>query len=193
MPDSAWVCCIAVSSSRSAMYWIFSSMVRTTFSPGIGLLLDAAEPFPAGVHRDQHAAGLAAQLVVILALDPAQAFVVHAHVAEDLRCQFAFGIKALGFLLEIDAAQIQGPDAVRGFRVRLARDPAEGTGSFAFGQQFARIGLGDARDQGDGSGQVGNFGRHREHGIHRDRHRQFAAGTVVDDAALGRNFVVRCC
>ena len=29
---------------------------------------------------------------------------------------------------------------------------------------------------------------HREHGIHRDRHGQFAAGTVVDDSALGRNF-----
>ena len=68
-------------------------------------------------------------------------------IAQDLRRQIALGIEAFGFLLEIDAAQIHGPDAVRGFGIRLARDPAEGASRLAFGQKFARIGLGDARDQ----------------------------------------------
>ena len=105
----------------------------------LGLLLDAAKPFAVGVHRDQHAPGLAAQFVVVLALDPAQPFVIHAHVAQHLRRQFALGIKALGFFLEINAAQIQRPDAVARFRRRPCAPPSRSPRSFALRQQFAGI------------------------------------------------------
>ena len=94
----------------------------------IGLLLDAAKPFAAGVHRDQHAAGFAAQFVIIRAFDSAQAFVVHAHIAEHLRCQLAFGIKALGFFLEIDAAQIHAPGCGRRFRRQPCAPPSRKCG-----------------------------------------------------------------
>ncbi len=111
-----------------------------------------------------------------------------AYVPQHLRGQFTLGIEAFGFFLEIDATQIHGPDAVRGFSVRLARDPAEGARRFAFGQQLARVGLGNARHQGDGSGKIGHFRRYGEHRIHRNRHRQFASGAVVDDSPLRGNF-----
>ena len=39
------------------------------------------------------------------------------------------------------------------------------------------------------SGEVRNFGGDGENGIHRDRHRQFASGAVVDDSSLGGNFL----
>ena len=50
----------------------------------IGLLLNAAKPLAAGVHRNQHPPGLAPQPVVVLAFDTAQSFIVHADVPEDL-------------------------------------------------------------------------------------------------------------
>src|SRR2546430_11323301 len=53
-------------------------------SAGIGLPLDPIEVLPAGIHLDQHASGLAAQLFVVFTLDATEAFVVHPDVAQHL-------------------------------------------------------------------------------------------------------------
>ena len=59
-------------------------LTEGTIEHRIGLLLDTAKPLAAGVHGDQHPAGLAAQPVVILAFNAAQSFVVHPDIAQDL-------------------------------------------------------------------------------------------------------------
>ena len=82
------------------MYWMVWSMVSTRFCPGSGGRLHAAEPLAARVNRDQLLAGNAAQIVVELALQTAETFVVHADVAEHLRRQLALGIEPLGFFAE---------------------------------------------------------------------------------------------
>ena len=172
------------------MYWIFSSMVSTTFSPGSGCFLHAAEPLLVGVHRDQHLPGLALQLIVEFALDAAQAFVIRAHVAEHLRRQFALGIEALGFFLEVNAAQ----DSARGCASMVSASALRATQqkvlcALAVGQHSRGSSLGDAGDQGNGAGKIRNFRGHGESRIHRDRHGQFTPGAIVDDAALGRDFI----
>ena len=58
------------------------------------------------VGKDQHLAGLAANVVVERVLDAAQALFVNVHVAKDVRGQFPLGIKTPALPLEIDPAQI---------------------------------------------------------------------------------------
>ncbi len=81
-----------------------------------------------------------------------------------------------------------GADAVRGFGIGFARDPAESTSRLAFGQQFPRIGFDNASDQRYGSRQIGDVGGHGEHGIHGNGHRQLTTGTVINDSSLGCDF-----
>src|SRR2546430_17261141 len=82
----------------------------------------------------------------------------------------------------------QRSDTLGSFGIRFGRHPAERPGSFALGQQFARIGLGDSCDERDGSRQVGHFGGNRKGGIHGNGHGQLASSTVINYAAFGGNF-----
>src|SRR5581483_7456068 len=102
----------------------------------------------ARIHLDQHPAGLATQFVVVLALDAAQALIIHADVAKHLRGQLSLRIEALGFLLEIDALQVQRLDTLRGFYAGFARYPAKRARGLALRENFTRILFRDARDQG---------------------------------------------
>src|SRR5437588_9363089 len=155
---------------------------------GIGLPLDLIEVLPAGIHLDQHASGLAAQLFVVFTLDATEAFVVHPDVAQHLGGEFALGVETLRLFLEVDALEIKPLDTLRNFRIGLACDPAKRARSLALGQDFARIFFRYASDEGNRLCQVRNFCGNGESRVYIDGHREFAARPVVDDAALGRNF-----
>ncbi len=60
---------------------------------GIGIPLHAAKPAALGVHGDQHGAGPAGELGIKLAFHAAQPFIVHTHIAKDLRGELALGIE----------------------------------------------------------------------------------------------------
>ena len=106
---------------------------------GLGLLFDAREPFLAGIDwKSSIRPGLPRSCSSYCALDAAQAFVIGADVAEDLRRQLALGIETLGFFLEVNALQIQSANAVDDVGVRLARHPAESLVRAAIGQHHAR-------------------------------------------------------
>src|SRR5208282_787978 len=124
---------------------------------GFGLLFHTGKPALARVDRNHQLAGLALQLLVELSLQAAQALIVGANVAQNLRRQFSLGIKALGFLLVVDTLQIQRADALNRFGVGLARHPAKGLVRAAVSEHNARIVLRNARYQADSIGQVGSF------------------------------------
>src|SRR5208283_4798726 len=128
----------------------------------------------------------APQLLVELPLQAAQTLIVGANITQDLRRQFALGIKALGFFLKVDALQIQRTDALNHFRIGLACHPAESLVSTAVRQHNSRIVLSNACNQADGISEIGSFRRHDERRVHLDRHRQFTPRAIVDDAALRR-------
>ena len=151
------------------------------------LFLYAAKPFPAGVDGDHHAARLATEFVVVLAFNTAQALVIHAHVAEDLRGQVSVWVVALGFLFKVNSAQVEFADAAGGLGIGFAGHPAESAPGFALRQDFARIRFRNAGDQRDGAGQVRNIRRDGKGGIDRNRHRKFPASAVKDDAAARGN------
>src|SRR5581483_10292070 len=73
---------------------------------GIRLLLQPVKILSPGIDLNQHASRLAAQLVIVLALDAAQPFIVHTDVPKDVSCKFPLRIKPLGFFLEIDPLQV---------------------------------------------------------------------------------------
>ena len=152
---------------------------------GLGLLLDAREPFLAGIHGNLHAARLALKRIVVFALDAAQAFVIGADVAEHLGRELSLGIEALRFFLKVDALQVQGANSINDVRVGFSRDPAESLVSPAVGQHHARVPAADARNQRDGIGQIGNLAGNGEGRIDQDRHGERVALAVVDDTALG--------
>ena len=151
----------------------------------LGFFLNSGEPLLAGVDRDLHAAGLAAQLFVISALDAAQAAIVGAHIAEHLCRQFALGIKAFRFFLEMDSLQIQSTNALDGLGIGFACDPAKRFVSAAISQDEARVFTRNACDQRDRIGKVGHLAGHGKGRIHHDGHGQFVALAVEDNAALG--------
>ena len=154
---------------------------------GVGLALDAAEPFAARVHGDQHLAGRAVQARVEGVLNAAQALVVQSDVADGLRGQFALGIETLRLLLKVDAAQVHGADPLAGFRVHLARDPGEGVRRLEPRHHLPRVAVQDARQQAGGVLRVGNFAGNGKHRVHRNGHGQLVAVAVVNDAAAGRH------
>ena len=153
---------------------------------GFRLLFDTGKPALARVDGNHQLAGLALELLVELSLQAAQPLIVGANVAQNLRRQFALGIKALGFFLVVDALQIQRPDALNRFRIGLACHPAKGLVGAAVGQHDARILLSDARNQADGISEIGGFRGHHERRVHLDGHRQLTPSAIVDNAALRR-------
>src|SRR5690242_4904730 len=96
---------------------------RTRFGSLVGALI----PTVMRVGEDEHARGFAANAAIELVFDSADPFLINVDVTENGRGQIALGIKALIFLLEIDAAQIQLPNVSHGRGRQLARDPYEGT------------------------------------------------------------------
>ncbi len=72
------------------------------------------------------------------------------------------------------------------FHVGFAGYPAEGLAGAAVGEDDAGIVLGDAGNQADRVGEIGDFRGHGEGRVHLDRHGEFASGPVEDDAALRR-------
>ena len=141
----------------------------------------------ARVGSQQHAAGLAFNLVVQGVLDPAQAFVIQADVTDRLRGQIPFGIEALGLALKIDTLQIQFAHA-RGFcRRDAALDPAEGMRRLEAVAEFVRIHPQDRRKQGSHHLRLRKLARHRVDRIHSQAHGQGIHLPVVDGAALGRH------
>jgi hypothetical protein len=142
----------------------------------IRLLLDASKPFTPGVDRNKHTTRFPMKLVI-----------VHADVAQNLGRQISFRVETFRLFLEMNAAQVQRAYAVSDLGVSFSRNPAESPCSFALGKQFPRVNLGNARDQRYCSRKIGYFGGHREHRIHRNRHRQFASGTVINNSALCRH------
>ena len=70
-----------------------------------------ADRLAPGVQGDDHAPLHAVQLLLILVLDPREAGVFHANVAEHLRRKLALGIKTLMLRLKVDATQVEGTNA----------------------------------------------------------------------------------
>src|SRR5437764_2715355 len=118
-------------------------------------------------------------------LDAALPTVLHPHGPEHLCRQIPRRIKALWFLLQVNALQSQRTDALDGLVVRLASDPAEGLVSAAVREHDVIVIPGNSSDQRDCSGEIFDLGRHRESRIHHHRHGEFTASAVVDDAPLG--------
>ena len=77
------------------------------------------------IGKDQHLAGLAADLIVQRVFDAAQSLFVDVHVSENMRSEFSLGIKTPAFALEINSAQIHRGDALRFLGRKFARDPRE--------------------------------------------------------------------
>ena len=121
-----------------------------------------------------------------LALQPAQTLVVSADITQNLRRKFTLRVKTLGFFLKVDALQVHRLDALDHFHIGFTRNPAKRLSGAAVGEDDPGIVPGDAGNQTNGVGQIGDFGRNSEGRVHLDRHGQFASGAVEDDAALGR-------
>ena len=140
--------------------------------------------------EDQHAPGLAADAVVELVFDSADALFVDIHVAENGGGQVALGIKALVLFLKIDAAQIELPDARHGVRRQLAGDPHEGTrGAEPRGDFIRRQTDQHGRQQAAPRDRwIGDLRRHGEAGIDRRAHGQLLQIAVEDIRALGADF-----
>ena len=79
----------------------------------------------AGIERGQHATGNTVQIAIELALHATQTIVIGAHVSQHLGGELAVGIKALEFLLEIDAFEVQRLYPRDLGRFQLARNPCE--------------------------------------------------------------------
>ena len=93
-----------------------------------------------------------------MALEAAQALILSADVANDLRGEFALRVEALGLFLKMDTLKIESTDAGGGFGVGFSRDPTECFVSLAVREEDPRIVVRDAGDQADHVGQVGRFG-----------------------------------
>jgi hypothetical protein len=85
----------------------------------------------------------------------------------------------------MNTLQVQRLDAFNGLVVGFARHPAESFVIAAVGEHHIVIFAGNTRNQGNRGGKIFYFGRHGESRIDQHRHRQFVAGAVIDDAALG--------
>src|SRR6202521_4271292 len=153
---------------------------------GFGLLLHTGKPALARVDGNHQLAGLALQLLVELPLQAAQPLIVGANVPQNLRRQFTFRIKSLRFFLVVDALQIQRPDALNHFGIRLPCHPTEGLVGATIGEHGAGIVFRDARNQADRIGKVGSFRGHHEGRVHLDGHCQLTSSAIVDNAALRR-------
>ena len=92
---------------------------------GLGFMFGRAHHMAARVHGGVHAARLAVQAAVEFLLHTAEAVIVDADVAEDLRGDFAVGIETLEFLLEVNALEVEGFYFGCGFRAEAAGDPCE--------------------------------------------------------------------
>ena len=93
---------------------------------GGGQPLDAAEAAAPGVDLHQHLAVAAADHRVVGRLDAAQAAVVDADVAEQLRRQLLLRVVAAALLHEADALEIEGGDPRRRLRGDEPLDEGEG-------------------------------------------------------------------
>src|SRR6266851_3754341 len=98
LPAMACVLAMAAPSSRSAMYWILSSSVRTTFAPRSAAVKPA---LPRVGHHDDLFA-LAANLAVQLVFDSTQALLIEIDEPQHVRRQVALRVEPLIFLLEIN-------------------------------------------------------------------------------------------
>ena len=151
--------------------------------PGLGRLLDGAEPLAPGIDGDEFLAGNAAQIVVKLAFQPAQALVVSADIAEHMRRQLALGIKALRLLAKVNAAEIQLANAFRGVGVDLALDESEVAIRLQPGNDLLRIHVENFAEEYGRGLLIMNFAGDSEHRININRHRQRITVAIVDVAA----------
>src|ERR1700744_1263644 len=122
VPLSAFTLSIARSSARSAMNWMFSSMVSIRLSPGCGSPPSPPRPCPFAAKARTRCPG---QIVIEAPLQATESVVVGAHVAKHLRGQRFVGIEALELFLEVDAFQVERLHPCNGRRIELAGDPGK--------------------------------------------------------------------
>ena len=107
VPAGACVFSIAAANSRSAMYWIFSSSVSTTFDAAVALRFAAIKPALARVGHHHNFFAFAADQVVVFVFDSPEPFFVHIHESQNVRRQIALRVIPLIFFLKINALQVQ--------------------------------------------------------------------------------------
>ncbi len=174
------------------MYWIVWSIGQHQVLARVRGTLNPAEPLAPRVDRDQLLAGNAAEIVIEFALQAAQALVIHAHIAEDLCCQFPLGIEALGLLAEADAFQVQFANTIRRVGVDLALEVDEIPVALQVGDDLLRVHVENFAQQVGGLLLVGDFAGHCKYGININGHRKGITVAVVDvaTARLDRNDAV---
>ena len=200
VPFEAWVRSSAESSARSAMNWMFSSMVRTRFSPGSGSRSWLSSTWRRASSAVSMRPGTPCRSLVVFALHASEAIVIGAHVSQDLRGKLAVGIEALEFLLEIHAFEIQRfhPRDLRG--VKFARDPGEVSRGVQPGRNLMRgseaVGGVGVHDFGQGSGNslplgsAGSPSAFLKDGVDRigqRGHGQLMQIAIVEDSAARRD------
>ena len=191
VPPSARCATTPACSSRSAMCCRYSSIVSSMVEPGGRRPLEAAEGVPPGVGVNEDRAGLAANLRVVGPLEPFEAVVVDADVAEQVRRELLVRVEAAALLDEADAvadsARRRGaprPATPAGARRRNAALVLEAIGErLPFAGRAVAERLAQLRDR---LFVVVDFGRHRVDRIDVDAGREQMAAAIEDVAALGR-------
>src|SRR6266851_589617 len=184
VPARACVLAMAAASSRSAMYWIFSSSVSTA----LALRFSAIEPaLPRVGHHDDFFA-LSSNLAIQFVFNPAQALFIQIDEAQYMRSEIALRIDALIFLLEVHALQIQRLHRILLVWRQLPRDPYKGTRRLQASFKQFTWNSQDAGQQPRRQLLVAKLGGHRKRRIHRDAHRQRVHIAVEDRAALRCDF-----
>src|SRR5271156_812076 len=89
------------------------------------LALFAAKHMPARIERCQHMARRTVQIFIEVLLKAAKPVVIQSDIPEDLRSHLVVGIKALEFLLDVNAPQVERLDLIDEFRVLLASHPCK--------------------------------------------------------------------
>ena len=131
---------------------------------------------------------------VEFAFETAEAVVVEADVAQHLRGDLVVGIKALEFLLEVNAFHIEGANSRGNFGRDAAGDPGkvlalvETMGDLVFGGQLVfRVGVDDSGERTGGAFLVVDLGRNGVDGVDLHGHGQLVHVAVIENAAAGRD------
>ena len=132
VPAGACVFSIAAANSRSAMYWIFSSIVRTTLTPRSRCASPPSNQRFLRVGHHHNFFAFAADQLVVFVLDSPESLFVNIHKSQNMRGQVALRVVALIFFLEINALQVQGPHGLHFFRRQFSLDPNKGGAGFHF-------------------------------------------------------------
>ena len=126
---------------------------------------------------------LAGDHLLVHRLEPAQAVIVGADVAEHLGCGVAQRVVALRLLEEVDAGELEIAHRARLRRIELAREPDELAVAGELARELRAVAAEDPGERRRGALGVLDLARHREGRLHLDRDRELAPARVVDRAA----------